>query len=217
MSLRTALTAFGSVLKQRKSSTPLRKALDEFARALDPKTAKQKFSAQQSTLTKLAQRMLISASAAGKEDRQIIGGVCTLVAAALTQQVRAEARASDDDWRWLARCADVMLDCDAGGYDEAEALVRHLLESSWAELLSPVAVSALLERLKGIGVRPFCVWDKALVFHLHHPPDPTKKHKANQSYAERGDVAVRAVCGYAEVRPEVVFSTTAEREHVEGC
>lgn len=154
MSLRTALTAFGSVLKQRKSSTPLRKALDEFARAVDPKTAKQKFSAQQRTLTKLAQRMLTSASAAGKEDRQIIGGVCTLVAAALTQQVRAEARASDDDWRWLARCADKMLDCDAGGYNEAEALVRHLLESSWAELLSPVAVSALLDRLKELSDAP---------------------------------------------------------------
>ena len=106
MSLHTALTAFGSMLKQKKSSTPLRKALEDFARAVDPKTARQKFPAQQRTLTKLAQCMLNSASAVGEEDNKIIGSVCTLVADALTQQVRAEARASDDDWRWLARCPD---------------------------------------------------------------------------------------------------------------
>ena len=154
MSLRTVLTAFGSVLERRKSSTPLRKALQEFARAVDPKTARQNFSAQQNTLTKLAQCMLTLESVASKENSKIIGGVCTLVSTALTQQVRAEARASDDDWRWLSRWPDMILECDAGGYDEAEALVRHLLESSWAELLSPVAVSALLERLKELPDAP---------------------------------------------------------------
>jgi chemosensory pili system protein ChpA (sensor histidine kinase/response regulator) len=154
MSLRTALTAFGSVLKQSKSSTPLSKALKDFARAVDPKTAKQKFPAQQRALTKLAQRMLTSASAAGEEDSKIIGDVCTLIAAALTQQVRAEARASDDDWRWLALCPDKLLDCDAGSYDEAEALVRHLLECPWAESLSPDVVIGLLDRLKALSDAP---------------------------------------------------------------
>jgi chemotaxis protein histidine kinase CheA/CheY-like chemotaxis protein len=154
MSLRTSVKAFGSVFTRRNSSTPLGKSLNEFARSVDAKAARKNFPEQQRILTKLAERMLKLASVAGAEDRKIIGGVCTLVATALTQQVRGGARASDDDWRWLARWPDTMLDCLDGGYGEAEALLCHLLESSWADFLSPVAVSALQDRIKELPQAP---------------------------------------------------------------
>ena len=65
----------------------------------------------------------------------------------------------------------------------------------------------LRERLRAIGVRPWSVWRQAVTFHLHHPPDATKARKQNQAYAERHDVPVRAASGFAEVTPEVVFTS----------
>ncbi len=154
MSLRTAITAFGSVLTRRKSRTPLGKALAEFDCSADLKAARKKFPEQQRALTRLAERLLKLASIAAAEDRAIIGDVCSLIAAALTQQVRGEARASEDDWRWMARWPDKMFDCHAGGYDEAETLLCHLLESPWADFLSPDAVSDLLDRLGTLSDAP---------------------------------------------------------------
>jgi hypothetical protein len=65
------------------------------------------------------------------------------------------------------------------------------------------------ERLKQVGVRPFSVWDRAMVYHLHHPPDPTKQQQQNVAYAERRDIPTRAASGFAEVadaaRRSVVF------------
>jgi glycosyltransferase involved in cell wall biosynthesis len=65
----------------------------------------------------------------------------------------------------------------------------------------------LRERLRRIGVRPWSVWHSAVTFHLHHPPDATKPKKANQEYAERADIPTRAASGFAEVEPQIVFST----------
>jgi glycosyltransferase involved in cell wall biosynthesis len=58
----------------------------------------------------------------------------------------------------------------------------------------------LRERLKCVGVRPYSDWNKAVVFHLHHPEDPTKAKKQNVSYAERPTVPTVAEAGFAEVR-----------------
>jgi hypothetical protein len=65
----------------------------------------------------------------------------------------------------------------------------------------------LRERLRAAGVRPFSVWDQAIVFHLHHPPDATKALKANEAYSERREIPVRCPSGFDQVAPEVVFST----------
>jgi glycosyltransferase involved in cell wall biosynthesis len=58
------------------------------------------------------------------------------------------------------------------------------------------------ERLKQVGVRPFSDWDRALVFHLHHPPDSTKQQQQNVAYAERARIPTRAESGFAEVADE---------------
>jgi glycosyltransferase involved in cell wall biosynthesis len=67
----------------------------------------------------------------------------------------------------------------------------------------------LRERLKKVGVRPFSDWNTAMVFHLHHPEDVTKKKKANVAYAERRDIPTVAEHGFEQVedaaRTSVVY------------
>ena len=68
MSLRTAITVFGSALTRRKSHTPLGKALAEFDRSADLKAARKKFPEQQRALTRLAERLLKLASIAATKN-----------------------------------------------------------------------------------------------------------------------------------------------------
>lgn len=56
----------------------------------------------------------------------------------------------------------------------------------------------LRERLKQVGVRPHSDWDRAIVFHLHHPPDPTKAARANVTYSERSVIPTVAQNGFAQ-------------------
>jgi glycosyltransferase involved in cell wall biosynthesis len=67
----------------------------------------------------------------------------------------------------------------------------------------------LRERLKRVGVRPWSTWNSALTFHMHHPPDVTKKERANDAYADRVEIPAVAADGFAQVVPDVVFSTRA--------
>jgi hypothetical protein len=184
MSLRSALAAFRKAFSRKKSGTPLRDALEEFARAVTPKATKKKFSEQQRTLTKLAQRMLTLSAVAGAEDNKVIAGACTLLAGALTTQVRGQTRAGDDDWRWLARWPEMLLNCLAGAYNEAEALVRHLLEPSWADLLSPGAVHVLLERLNDLPDAPAMPSPELISLYeqycSHHPADDHDADKPDE-------------------------------------
>ena len=54
----------------------------------------------------------------------------------------------------------------------------------------------LRERLKRVGVWPKSIWTKALVFHLDHPVDPTRKDRArNLAYSRRQDIPVVAARG----------------------
>jgi glycosyltransferase involved in cell wall biosynthesis len=62
----------------------------------------------------------------------------------------------------------------------------------------------LRERLKQVGVRPHSDWDRALVFHLHHPEDPTKKQRMNVAYSERKRVPTVAVHGFEQCRAEAI-------------
>ena len=54
----------------------------------------------------------------------------------------------------------------------------------------------LRERLKRVGVWPKSIWTKALVYHLDHPVDPTRKDRArNLAYSRRPDIPVVAARG----------------------
>ena len=68
----------------------------------------------------------------------------------------------------------------------------------------------LRERLKQVGVRPHSDWNQALVFHMYHDEDPTKKQRANVEYSERRDIPTRAEHGFAEIADQagdaVVYS-----------
>jgi glycosyltransferase involved in cell wall biosynthesis len=57
----------------------------------------------------------------------------------------------------------------------------------------------LRERLKCVHVRPFSDWSRALVFHMHHPEDTTKKQRANVAYAQREVIPTVAEHGFREV------------------
>ncbi len=57
----------------------------------------------------------------------------------------------------------------------------------------------LRERLKRVGVWPKSIWTKAVVFHLDHPTDPTRKDRArNLAYSRRPEIPVVAVRGIAK-------------------
>lgn len=58
----------------------------------------------------------------------------------------------------------------------------------------------LRERLKEAGVWPHSDWDRAIVFHLHHPPDPTKASRANVAYSERAEIPTVAANGFEQCR-----------------
>jgi len=68
----------------------------------------------------------------------------------------------------------------------------------------------LRERLKRIGVRARSVWNKAIIFHMYHPPDCTKAANANDAYSRRKVVSCRPESGFEQVRPQVVYSNRAE-------
>jgi glycosyltransferase involved in cell wall biosynthesis len=54
----------------------------------------------------------------------------------------------------------------------------------------------LRERLKRVGVWPKSIWTKAVVFHLDHPVDPTRKDRArNLAYSRRPEIPVFAEQG----------------------
>ena len=54
----------------------------------------------------------------------------------------------------------------------------------------------LRERLKRVGVWPKSIWTKAVVFHLDHPVDPTRKDRArNLAYSRRLEIPVVAARG----------------------
>jgi glycosyltransferase involved in cell wall biosynthesis len=54
----------------------------------------------------------------------------------------------------------------------------------------------LRERLKRVGVWPKSIWTKAVVFHLDHPTDPTRKDRArNLAYSRRPAIPVFAESG----------------------
>jgi hypothetical protein len=65
----------------------------------------------------------------------------------------------------------------------------------------------LRERLKRVGVWPKSVWDKALVCHLFHPPDPTKILKMNKAYYYRDKIPVVAENGIAQVRCSPIYDS----------
>jgi hypothetical protein len=71
----------------------------------------------------------------------------------------------------------------------------------------------LRERLKRAGVRARSDWSQAVVFHLHHPEDPSKQRRQNVGYAERTQIPVAAHNGFAEVaaaaQREVVYRNRA--------
>jgi glycosyltransferase involved in cell wall biosynthesis len=67
----------------------------------------------------------------------------------------------------------------------------------------------LRERLKQAGVRPFSNWHRAITCHLHHPPDPTKRLRGNDAYADRARIPMHAVSGFAQVQPQVVWRSGA--------
>ncbi len=48
----------------------------------------------------------------------------------------------------------------------------------------------LRERLKRIGVRPKCVCDKAIVFHMWHPPHSTRNQRRNRDYVRRASIPI---------------------------
>jgi len=58
----------------------------------------------------------------------------------------------------------------------------------------------LRERLKQVGVRPFSNWNEALIFHMHHAPDPTKSLRANVAYSERAEIPTVALNGFEQCR-----------------
>ncbi len=60
----------------------------------------------------------------------------------------------------------------------------------------------LRERLKQVGVWPLSLWHRALVFHLHHPPEPSRADpSANRAYAHRACVVPFAELGIVKPRP----------------
>lgn len=192
MSLRSALTAFTKAFGRKKSKTPLGEALQEFARSITTKATKQDFPEQQRTLSKLAQRVLALSSVAGGEDGRIIAGACTLLAGALTRRVRGEVLANDDDWRWLARWPELLLNCLEGSYNEAETLVCHVLEPAWTSLLSPGAVHVLLERLNGLPDAPGMPSQKLLSLYeqycdRHGTGDLVADRTVGQAVSERSE------------------------------
>ncbi len=65
----------------------------------------------------------------------------------------------------------------------------------------------LRERLKRVGVWPKSVWDKALVCHLFHQPDPTKIQKMNKAYYYRDEIPVIAENGIAQVRCSPIYDS----------
>jgi glycosyltransferase involved in cell wall biosynthesis len=59
----------------------------------------------------------------------------------------------------------------------------------------------LRERLKQVGVRPLSIWDRAVVYHLEHPPDPTRAEKRNAAYARRPEIPFWCRRGLVQVPP----------------
>ena len=54
----------------------------------------------------------------------------------------------------------------------------------------------LRERLKRVGVWPKSIWTRAVVFHLDHPVDPSRKDRArNLAYSRRQEIPVVAESG----------------------
>lgn len=53
----------------------------------------------------------------------------------------------------------------------------------------------LRDRLRKVGIQPKSVWDRAVVFHVHHPPDPTRATRPNVAYARRPDIPARCEAG----------------------
>lgn len=58
----------------------------------------------------------------------------------------------------------------------------------------------LRERLKMIGVRPKPIYDRAVVFHMYHPPDPTASLRLNKAYSRRPDIPARCLNGIVKLQ-----------------
>jgi hypothetical protein len=48
----------------------------------------------------------------------------------------------------------------------------------------------LRERLKRVGVRCKSIWTRAVVFHMHHEDDPTRRERRNAEYSRRADIPI---------------------------
>ena len=60
----------------------------------------------------------------------------------------------------------------------------------------------LRDRLKQVGVWPRSIWHRAIVYHLHHPPDSTRADpSANRAYARRAHVPAFAERGIVKPGP----------------
>ena len=57
----------------------------------------------------------------------------------------------------------------------------------------------LRERLKRIGVRPKCVCNRAVVFHLWHPPHSSRKTRPNRDYVRRPNIPIWCENGIFEL------------------
>ncbi len=51
------------------------------------------------------------------------------------------------------------------------------------------------ERLKRWGLRPRSILPEAIVFHLHHEPQPTKAIRPNLAYSRRANIPIRCLNG----------------------
>jgi len=58
----------------------------------------------------------------------------------------------------------------------------------------------LRDRLKIVGVRPLSIWDRAIVYHLNHPVEPTAGERRNLAYVRRPNVPAFAENGIVKRR-----------------
>ncbi len=72
----------------------------------------------------------------------------------------------------------------------------------------------LRERLKRIGVRPKSIWTKAVVYHMHHEEDPSRRERRNAEYSRRSDIPV--FCENGLFRPPRRGGSAREPAQVRG-
>lgn len=66
----------------------------------------------------------------------------------------------------------------------------------------------LRERLKKVGVRPRSIWTRAVVFHMHHEDDPTRKERRNVEYSRRAEIPVFCEKGLFRVPARAAVSSS---------